>query len=300
MLYKILPTLLISLTVGSVMAQNDNQKNDTTEVVMTVVKEKKFDSTMKNTGHECEGSKHKRGNIITSFWGFDIGFSNYADNTNYGSSAAQTYAPGSDANYFDLRNGKSINVNIWLMTQKINLIKHAVNFKYALGIESNNYRYKSNIRYTDAPISGQVVTMDVTPDRTYKKNKLVANYFALPMMINFNFLPEKYSYRVITTSTGKRRIKETGISDGYGFSAGVSVGYLFSSRNKFVTSDEGKKKINDDFDLRPIKISYVGELNLGEFSIYGSYAAKSMYKKGLDITPYTIGLRLMSLDFSRK
>jgi hypothetical protein len=36
----------------------------------------------------------------------------------------------------------------------------------------------------------------------------------------------------------------------------------------------------------------VGELNLGPVKLYGSYAMDNMWDKGLDQTPYTVGLRL--------
>jgi hypothetical protein len=77
---------------------------------------------------------------------------------------------------------------------------------------------------------------------------------------------------------------------GFGFSAGVSGGYLYSSRQKIKAGDESK--LRDDFDLRKWKVSYIGELNLGPVRLYGSYALKSMWEKGLDQTPYSIGIRL--------
>jgi hypothetical protein len=33
-------------------------------------------------------------------------------------------------------------------------------------------------------------------------------------------------------------------------------------------------------------------LNLGPVKLYGSYAMKSMWEKGLDQTPYNVGIRL--------
>ena len=38
----------------------------------------------------------KPANLTTNWWIFDVGFSNYNDNTNYASAAAQAYAPGSN------------------------------------------------------------------------------------------------------------------------------------------------------------------------------------------------------------
>lgn len=216
----------------------------------------------------------KPSNISTNWWIIDIGFSNYADNTNYGSAAAQAYAPGSNKTWFDLRDGKSRNVNIWVFMQKINMIKHAVNLKYGLGLELNNYHYKYDIRYIEKPqpvVDPPRVFLDNTVDRDYKKNKLAADYLTVPVMLNFNFTPRRKT--------------------GFGLSAGISAGYLYSARNKTKTSDEGKEKAKDDFELDRWKLSYVAELSLGPVRFYGSYALKNMYERGLDMKPYTFGFR---------
>ena len=186
----------------------------------------------KNT--KCEQpSSDKPTNLTTNWWIFDFGFSSYSDKTNYASIAAQAYAPGSNETWFDLKDGKSRNVNVWFFMQKLNVIKHVVNLKYGLGLELNNYHYKRPIRYDANPPAvpnAPVVSLDGTAGRTYKKNKLAADYLTVPMMLNLNFTPKR--------------------KKGFGFSAGVSVGYLYSARNKTNTSDEGKKKAKDDFTWR--------------------------------------------------
>jgi Outer membrane protein beta-barrel domain len=219
--------------------------------------------------------REKPSNVSTNWWILDLGFSNYTDKTIYGSAGANAYAGlTSNKTYFGLKDGKSRSVNVWFFMQRLNMIKHVVNLKYGLGLELNNYHYKQPIRYigNPAPLPDQPrVMLDVTPGRTYKKDKLAADYLTVPIMINFNFTP--------------------GRSKGFGFSAGISAGYLYSARNKTITSDEGKEKTKDDFELERWKLSYVGELALGPVRFYGSYALKNMYQRGLDITPYTFGFR---------
>jgi hypothetical protein len=195
----------------------------------------------------------------------DLGLSNFTDKTDYGSAAAQQFAPGANADWFHLRTIKSVNVNIWLFMQRVNLIRHVVNLKYGLGIELNNYRYTENIKYLTNPTR---VIMDTI---SYNKNKLAADYFTVPFMLNFNFMPNR--------------------RDGLGLSIGASAGYKYSSRQKLRNDQTGKHKTFDDFDMEPVKISWIGELGLGPVRLYGSYATKSMFKKGLDQTPYTLGLR---------
>jgi Outer membrane protein beta-barrel domain len=216
----------------------------------------------------------KPSNTTTNWLIFDFGFSSYTDKTNYASAGAQAYAPGGNKTWFDQRDGKSRNVNIWIFMQKLNLIEHVVNLKYGAGLELNNYHYKQPIRYQEntAPIPDPArVILDATPGRTYKKNKLAADYFTVPMMLNFNFTPKK--------------------KKAFGFSAGASLGYLYSARNKTITSDEKKEKAKDDFELEKWKVSYVAEVFLGPVRFYGSYVPKSMYERGLDIKPYNFGFR---------
>ena len=208
---------------------------------------------------------YKPGNISTNWVIVDLGFANYNDKTNYGSPGAQTFAPGASSDWFRLRTGKSIDVNIWLFMQRINLISHVVNLKYGLGIELNNYRYEANIKYLTNPTR---VFMDSI---SYSKNKLAADYVTVPFMLNFNFTPHR--------------------REDFGLSVGASVGYKYSSRQKLKSSEFGKKKTFDDFDMEPWKISWIGELQLGWLKLYGSYATKSMFQKGLDQRPYTVGIR---------
>ena len=148
------------------------------------------------------------------------------------------------------------------------MIKHVVNLKYGLGLELNNYRFDDEtIRFSKNPTT-------ITLDQSLKdagKNKLAADYITVPMMLNFNFTP--------------------GNNKGFGFSAGVSAGYLYSSRQKIKVGGD-KKKLHDDFDLEKWKLSYIGELNLGPVRLYGSYAMNNMWDKGLDQTPYNVGIRL--------
>lgn len=242
----------------------------------------------KETDHNREYKMHNRkttktSNLSTNWWILDIGFSNYVDNTNYGSTSAQAYAsgnpgnpgiPASNSSWFDLKDGKSRNVNIWFFMQKLNVASHVLNLKYGLGLELNNYRYKQHIRYQANPpatVNPSRVILDGTAGRTYEKDKLAADYLTVPMMLNFNFTPNRH--------------------DGFGFSAGISAGYLYSARNKTITSDEGKEKAKDDFELEKWKLSYIAELSLGPVRFYGSYAFKNMYERGLDITPYSFGFR---------
>lgn len=266
---RILTVLGIVCLAMNGFAQDTTElpKNDTIRVGnMIIVRSGKdrgksyFDSTLKVF-------RDNNPNITTNWFIFDIGVNQVNDKTNYPQAIANGYLPaGANENWFDQRNFKSTNINIWIFMQRLNMIEHVVNLKYGLGLELNNYKYTEPIRFRDD--NTPLVIME---NVDYKKNKLAADYITVPLMLNFNFTPSA--------------------KHGFGISAGVSGGYLYSSRQKTVGGGMGKHKEHDDFDLRRFKIAYVGEISLGPVRLYGSYATKSMFKNALDQTPYSLGLR---------
>jgi len=279
-------TLCLTLCIGAAaMAQTDTTgKNnpapaeDTIRVGGMIIIRKPGSTNKEIAEDKVYKLKNRRGdkpaNLTTNWWIFDFGFSNFNDKTDYSNAGVQAYAPGSNKTWFDLRDGKSRNVNIWIFMQKLNVAKHVLNLKYGLGLELNNYRFKQPIRFqenTAAIPDPPRVILDNTVGRTYEKNKLAADYVTVPVMLNLNFTPAR-----------KR---------GFGLSAGVNLGYLYSARNKTITSDEGKKKAKDDFELNKWKYSYIAELSLGSVRFYGSYSPKSLFERGPDIRPYNFGFR---------
>ena len=254
------------------MAQTDStsQRADTVRVGGMIIIKKK--GPIGEDLKDVEIKKDTKRSKVSTNWGIvDLGFANFRDQSNYAAAQASGFTgAGIGKDQFDLRTGKSINVNIWFVMQRVSLIKRAVNLKYGLGLELNNYRFDDErVRlHKSAP----TVTLDQSLDGVHK-NKLAADYLTVPMMLDFNFTPKR--------------------KKGFGLAAGVSAGYLYSSRQKIKDGGD-TDKLHDNFDLRKFKLAYVGELSLGAIRFYGSYAMKSMWEKGLDQTPYTVGLRLSS------
>jgi hypothetical protein len=151
--------------------------------------------------------------------------------------------------------------------QRVSIIKSVLNLKYGFGIESNNYFFKTGITYVD-DINVYAMRGGLNE---LSKNKLVANYLTVPVMLNINTNPMK----------GKR---------GFQFSAGVSGGYLSSARQK-QKGPGGTDKTKSNFNLEQFKLSYVAELGLGPVKLYGSVASNPMHQYGVEQVPYTLGLR---------
>jgi hypothetical protein len=260
----------LSLAAG---AQNDSTGTERVDTIkiggMIIIKKRNRNDTTENRDTDVTVNQHRyhKPSNLTTNWGIvDLGFANYQDNTNYGSSAVQQIIPGAtDKDALELRTGKSVNVNVWFFMQRLNMIAHVVNLKYGLGLELNNYRYDRDLVFQKNPLRIMPATEEI------KKGKLAVDYVTIPMMLNFNLTPKR--------------------DEGFGFSAGVSAGYLYSARYKTKDANDDKHKVHDNFDLNQWKLSYIGELNMGVVKLYGSYALKNMWDNALDQQPYNVGIR---------
>ncbi|MEP6711927.1 MAG: outer membrane beta-barrel protein [Ferruginibacter sp.] len=294
--------ILLMLTCAifiTASAQNDsttNRKNNDTLRVGNILIIKK--GAKNKTDSSWDGKKsttiimgrknadRQNSRVTTNWFILDLGFSNYDDQTNYANSGNYLVnKPGSPVfskNDFKLRTGKSINVNFWFFMQRLNLIKRNVSLKYGLGLELNNYRYKSSISYQEngtVPYSGGMQTTGAFIFRDsigFSKNKLAADYLTVPLMLTF-----------ATNHADNKK--------GFSISAGISGGYLYSQRNKQKSDSRGKERNKGEYDLEKFKFSYIGELGIGPVKLYGSYSPKSMYEHSLDIRPYTFGFRFSNL-----
>lgn len=225
---------------------------------------------IRDSNYVAAKKKYNPKNITTDWLMLDMGFSNYNDESNYVNAAISGFvAPGIDEQDLELRAGKSRNVNIWFFMQRLNIISHVLNLKYGLGLELNNYSFdNTSLQFSKNP------TRIFESATNFKKVKLAADYLTLPVMLNINFTPNNRK--------------------GFGIGGGVSAGYLYSARVK--SKDDGDvSKIKNDFSLEHFKISYIAEISLGPVRLYGSYAMKNMWERGLDMTPYNFGFRFGNL-----
>jgi hypothetical protein len=273
-----------------VFAQTDStaqvKKSDTIRIGnIIIVKKGDKKSSGNDSGVVVAKAPHKKSRISTNWGIVDLGFANYDDKSNYAAANADGYLvarpgyPDLNKDNFKLRTGKSVNVNIWFFMQRLNLVKENVSLKYGLGLELNNYRYKSEISYKENGVIPY--TNDMHSDKpfifrdsiTFDKNKLAADFFTIPVMLNFS-----------TNDWGKY--------NGFNIAIGVSGGYLYSMRNKQISESRGKEKNRGDYDLERFKFSYIGEIGIGPVKFYASYSPHSLYEHSLDMRPYNFGIRL--------
>ncbi len=277
-IYLMMAALMVA---GSGIAQTDTtkinndvskQKSDTIKVGNFVIIKKAKDENGKFSREvTVERKAKKQTNLSTNWFIFDLGFANVNDQTNYTSAGAASYlrpigtqgAPTKDE--LKLIPGKSSNVNIWIVMQKLKLAKGYINLKYGAGLEMFNLRYDSKINYEKG--SSPYIFRDSID---FSKNKLYAGYLSVPVMVNFNATP------------GKK---------GFSLSAGISAGYLIGSHDKQKSDERGKVKTKGDLGLEKFRVAYIGELGLGPIRLFGSYSITNLYEKGLEQYPYSFGIR---------
>ena len=243
---------------------------DTVRVgLITIIYSKNGDSakTRKATVSCCNTAPKKQTKLTTNWWVLDLGFANYKDKSNYTTAAASGFvAPSVKEDQLKLKTSHSVNVNLWIVTQTLDLYKKKWNLKYALGLEMNNYQFRDEkLYFTENPTYLQLAANPLP------KAKLAADYLTVPLMLNYN------------TTPGKRK--------GLSISAGISGGFLYSARFK-IKEKSNVDKIHNDFDLEKFKLAYIGEIGIRKIKLYGSVGMKNMWAKGLDMTPVNIGFRL--------
>lgn len=254
-------------------ADSTSNRIDTIKVGNFIIIKKSRDNGDKRstTGVSIERKPYKPTKISTNWWIFDLGFANVNDKTNYAATDAQNFLrsvgpagkPGKDD--LKLRAGKTSNVNIWIVMQRLNLAKGYLNLKYGLGLEMFNFRYENNIRYSKTP---NYIYKDSI---SFSKDKLYAGYASVPFMLNIN------------TSPGRKK--------GLSISAGISAGYLIGSHTKEISKERGKEKTKGDLGLEKFRLAYVGELGIGPIRLFGSYSLRKLHENGLEQYPYSVGIR---------
>jgi hypothetical protein len=282
MMKKVFMFMLLGACYQAGFAQEDSTKTkesqpDTIRVGGIIIIKKGDGKTIDvNENNHSYHHYNKKSNVTTNWMIIDIGFAGFNDKTNYNSAEAQAFLQNPNgvplqSGDFVTRGTRVSNFSLWFFTQRRNIYKHVINFKYGFGIENNDYFYKHPITYVEG------LTPQVRRDTViFSKNKLAADFFTTPLMLNINTTPNSHKY------------------GGFQVSFGMSVGYLYSARQKQVSDERGKQKNRTDFNLERWKLAYIGEVGLGPVRLYGSYAWTPIHQNGVDQHPFTVGLRFSS------
>lgn len=234
------------------------------------------DSTKKTTS-ESNVDEHEKRKFFTSIGPVDLGLNLLADNTNYSDPSVKNFlhvpANAQNKSLFDLRTGKSVNVNVYPFMLSYRAVKthnQRIYISSGLGLQLYNFRYEAPLTYTKNP-SG--VILDTI---SFKKDKLALDYLNVPLMFTF-----------------KTRISK---KDWLVYGVGITEGYLISSWTKQESGQRGKVKMHDAFGLASTNTCVSAEIGLDDmFRFYFTYQLTSLYTNGLDQHPFSFGIRFSGI-----
>jgi hypothetical protein len=250
----------------------------------------KTDTTKKNTSYLSLGSGgikvsskkidsiNESRKVKVHFLMFDLGINALHDQTNYGSTGAQQYLQVSgdkkNSNLFSLRQGKSINVNIWPVLLDFRLLKsrnQKISLYTGAGLQLYNFKFNKDISYLN-----ETSPMVIEDSVKFSKNKLAFAYVSIPLMLNFK-----------TRLAGKFWVT---------YGVGVIGGYCFDSWTKQISDERGKQKNHDQFNFQKFNLNLSGEIGInGYIRFYGTYQVTNMYQNALSQNPYCIGIRFFGI-----
>lgn len=206
---------------------------------------------------------------VSSHWaGFELGVNMLMDD-NFSTEPPAGYE------FLDPKIEKSIAVNFNVVDFDIPLYRRNIMLVTGLGFSINNFRFNSDSYL--APDADSVTAIS-DPSITLKKNKLVAEYINVPLLLEFN-----------TSQNPKRTVH---------IATGVIGGLRVGSRVKMIQAQNGnesKVKIYDDFNLNPFRCDATARIGYRNFTVFASYGLVNLFKdnKGPDLVPFTAGIKLI-------
>ena len=212
----------------------------------------------------------------TSWFAFDIGLANYIDETKYLENKTLSNPsiglPMSKLK-MQLNNGKSTNINIWVVQQKYRFKNPMFYLKYGLGVEMFNFRYEYAINFRKHESMFIYLSQD-----NYEKNKLFTSFISVPIQLGYDF-----------------KLKNNKI---LGLSGGVVSGYLYKSLNKQISRELGKEKYHGNYSLKDVRLAGVFEIRIDQLKFFGTASLLNMLDKmdtNQSLYPYSFGLRFSKL-----
>ncbi|TCS83890.1 outer membrane protein with beta-barrel domain [Anseongella ginsenosidimutans] len=175
--------------------------------------------------------------------GFDLGFNAFMVNGDL------NLAP--EMEDFEQKLGNSTNVQIRFLNLKFRPADF-VEMNFALGLDYNDWALENDVTLQPEQ---EYVTFTEEPIH-FTKNKFKAKYLTLP----FNL--QLVTFNKVT------------------FTGGFEPQFLLRGRMKQRSQEEGKTKVDDNFNLREFRYAWVGRVGYDGFSVFCRYYPKSIFADG--------------------
>ncbi len=202
---------------------------------------------------------------VTTHWILlDIGFDTYLNN----------FSTNLPAGYsgLELIQGKSVNVNLQLFQQSVNLYRQHLFFAYGLGFDFYNYRFRQN-----TPLVPKIDFVEFYEVSTpLSKSKLSDTYLTIPILFQYESC--------------------TNYSKSFHLGLGMNVGYLITSHTKQVSAEYGKVKDWDSYNLNSISYGPILRIGFSWFNLYANYGLNGVFRTGSAplLNPLSFGISIIA------
>lgn len=270
-MYKKLLICLVVTTLGYTSSSYSQDSKDSSKDNSVTISLTPGELSVKK-GKE---DKKKESRVTMKVGVIDLGINSIRDNSDYSTAAAQTFLQVPDEvrneNLFNLRTGKSWNVNVWPVLGSWKAVdgkKQKVVIGTGVGLQMYNFRFSKPVTYINKV--NPEVYLDST--LTITKNKLGLTYLSVPIMLTFKTKASKDLWVV--------------------YGVGITGGYRIASWMKQVSTQDGKQKNHDKFNLSDFNSCLTAEFGLdGYFRLFASYQITPLHESVLDQRPLSIGVR---------
>lgn len=225
---------------------------------------------------DLSGETDTTRNLTTRWITFGIGVNPVTENGN--SSLPNTSQFYDD---WDLRIGKSTNIDLGIVQQKLNLVNHRLNLRYGVGLDINKYFFDDAFKID--PDSNTWQTTDLSAN--VKKNRLTTTYLQVPLMLNYESSNKHYeSFRLNIGGFAGLRI-----------SSNQKIKFNDKDDNPF--EDKIKHKERDNFEMNNLTYGLLAQVGYGPVNLYGKYHLQNVFEDDFAQDLNTLSLGIMIVPF---
>lgn len=179
-----------------------------------------------------------------------------------------------ETNYLDLNTGRSWNANINFIQYSLPM-SSGIGWVTGLGYERNNYSFDRN-NSIGKDSAGNIGPIYPPYDIIYDKSKLNTNYLTLPLLLEFQFGPQKKGFL------------------SFGVIGGLKL--WSTAKTKYYAGGEKEKdKYRDDFNLSPFRYALTVRAGYKFVNFYANYGMMPLFTRntGPEVHPVNVGLILI-------
>lgn len=223
---------------------------------------------------ELQNNHTKSRRKFKGHWqGLEIGMNNYL-------TSDYSLALPAEARFMELNTGNSWCVNLNLLQYDIGFGTDKIGLVTGMGLEFNNYRFDGDNSIIKDPVTREIVSLEYDAGTFIEKTKLATTYLTVPLLLEFQI-----------PVSGYKRIHISG---------GVIGGLKIGSHTKVVYKENGSKqkdKINDDFNLSPLRYGVTARIGYRALKIFAIYNLTPMFESGQGPELYPVSIGLILSDF---